>query len=126
MMRPLTSLSACVLLLALATGCRKDTTRERATASPETSNVKQIQSDLPEDSKPMRDHATANSERATPRETQQAIPSDFRIVAQYGAGYSAWESWKYKITGDGKVTWEFGDFPANEKKTTTLLRKDVL
>jgi hypothetical protein len=33
----------------------------------------------------------------------QSVPNNLKIVAQYGAGHSAWSSWKYTITGDGKV-----------------------
>lgn len=41
---------------------------------------------------------------AAPGPKEQApIPADLKIVAQYGAGYSAWRSWRTSITADGKV-----------------------
>jgi hypothetical protein len=39
-------------------------------------------------------------------EDDKTVPADFKIVAQYGAGYSDWNSWRHTITGDGKVVKE--------------------
>jgi hypothetical protein len=40
---------------------------------------------------------------------KQPVPSDFKIVAEYGAGYSVKASWTCTIAADGKVTQEIYD-----------------
>jgi hypothetical protein len=51
-------------------------------------------------------------------------PNDLQIVAQYGAGYSHLMSWRYTITGDGKVDKEIYDADTNQKQTT-LSKEDL-
>ncbi len=63
------------------------------------------------------------------------IPSDLKIVAQYGAGYSPWKSWKFTISGDGKVAKEWGfsgggkaankDDSKSSEKDTKLSKKHL-
>jgi hypothetical protein len=52
------------------------------------------------------------------------IPSDFRIVAEYGCGYSDWVSWKCTITGDGKVAQEIYDLE-DAKRSSKLAVADL-
>jgi len=52
------------------------------------------------------------------------VPADFKIVAQYGAGYSDWESWRYTISGDGKVAKEV--FGLKDTKDESRLTKEDL
>src|SRR2546423_1338634 len=54
----------------------------------------------------------------------QAVPDDFKIVAQFGPGYSNLKPWKCTITGDGKVLQEVsggrgGGEPYEKKFTLT-------
>ncbi len=57
-------------------------------------------------------------------EDKQAIPADFKIVAQYGAGYSDWKSWRSTITGEGKVAQE-GFGLIDTKKESKLSGNDL-
>ena len=54
---------------------------------------------------------------------KKTIPADFRIIAEYGAGYSHWESWKATVTSDGKVAQDSGFEDA--KKTLRLSKGDL-
>jgi hypothetical protein len=55
---------------------------------------------------------------------KQPVPSDFKIVAEYGAGYSVRASWKCTIAADGKVTQEIYDLD-NTKKESRLTEADL-
>ena len=56
---------------------------------------------------------------------KQPVPSDFKIVAEYGAGYSGVRaSWKCTIAADGKVTQEISDLE-NTKKQSSLTKADL-
>src|SRR5262249_27249677 len=57
------------------------------------------------------------------------VPSDFKVVAEYGAGYSTWKSWKATIGNDGKVAQEIYTFSKGEKverKNYALSNKDLV
>ena len=78
-MRPVTILRGFIFAFVFPIGCRQDATEAQKAPKP-----------------------------AHPTTDNEPIPSDFRIVAQYGAGYSPWKSWKVTITGDGIVAKEGG------------------
>ena len=100
-MRPATILGWCLFGFVFLIGCRQETTEAQKAPKP---------GDLKRDNEP--------------------IPSDFKIVAQYGAGYSPWKSWKCTITGDGKVAkedgFEGGGRAAEERGTEEQRRQTTL
>src|SRR5437868_6917206 len=57
-------------------------------------------------------------------EDKKPIPHDLKIVAEYGAGYSHLNSWRYTITSDGKVAQEVFDID-DTKKSSQISRDDL-
>jgi hypothetical protein len=57
-------------------------------------------------------------------EDKEPIPRDLKIVAEYGAGYSHWKSWRYTITRDGKVAQEIYDIE-DTKKVSQISNDDL-
>jgi hypothetical protein len=55
---------------------------------------------------------------------KQPVPSDFKIVAEYGAGYSVRASWKCTIAADGKIAQEIYDLE-HTKKESRLTEADL-
>jgi len=49
------------------------------------------------------------------------VPSDFKIIAEFGAGFSDWKSWDVTITGEGRVIQKYSD--QKEVKKSSLLSK---
>ncbi len=136
-MRPLTILGGSTLVFVFLIGCRQEATQEDTKPSVDDPRVDRIRADLKKDNNQIpgnlnRDNnqlpVDLKSERkpADLKQVKEPIPSDFKIVAQYGAGYSDWKSWKFTITGDGVVAKEIYNSPKSGGETTTLSHKEIL
>ncbi len=62
---------------------------------------------------------------AETKTTEKPIPDDFKIVAEYGAGYSDWKSWTATITADGKVKQETVAYPKSTEKEFKLSPEEL-